>query len=91
MSAPATCWEDVYRTQTARITELERENAALKEALDAQMKYQRELRADRDRLDWILSDHGGSFVFWNYDIDEWKPELKATRDWIDVAMGVRKP
>ena len=77
MSAPATCWEDVYRTQTARITELERENAAL--------------RADRDRLDWILSDHGGSFVFWNYDIDEWKPELKATRDWIDVAMGVRKP
>ena len=33
--------------------ELERENAALKAALDAQMKYQRELREDRDRLDWM--------------------------------------
>jgi hypothetical protein len=31
MSAPATRWEDVYATQTARITELERENAALRE------------------------------------------------------------
>jgi hypothetical protein len=31
--------------------ELERENAALREALDAQMQYQRDLRADRDRLD----------------------------------------
>lgn len=33
--------------------ELERENAALKAALDHQMTYQRELRADRDRLDWL--------------------------------------
>ena len=33
--------------------ELERENAALRAALDAQMKYQRDLRADRDRLDWL--------------------------------------
>ena len=39
MSAPATCWEDVYRVQTARIAELERENAAL--------------RADKERLDWL--------------------------------------
>ena len=41
MSAPATCWEDVYRTQTARIAELERENAAL--------------RADKARLDWFIN------------------------------------
>ena len=34
MNAPATCWEDVYRTQTARITELERDNAALRVALE---------------------------------------------------------
>ena len=33
MSAPATRWEDVYATQTARITELQRENAALREVL----------------------------------------------------------
>ena len=31
MSA-STNWEDVYRTQTARIAELERENAALRAA-----------------------------------------------------------
>ena len=29
------------------------QNAALKTALDHQMTYQRELRADRDRLDWL--------------------------------------
>lgn len=34
-----TNWEDVYRVQTARIAELERENAAL--------------RADKARLDWL--------------------------------------
>jgi hypothetical protein len=33
--------------------ELERENAALRSALDQQANYQRELRADRDRLDWL--------------------------------------
>lgn len=33
--------------------ELERENAALRLALDQQANYQRELRADRDRLDWL--------------------------------------
>lgn len=53
MSAPATRWEDVYATQTARITELERENTVLRKALYAQADYQRELRADRDRLDWL--------------------------------------
>lgn len=39
MNNAANCWEDVYRTQTARIAELERENAALRE--------------DRARLDWL--------------------------------------
>jgi hypothetical protein len=70
--------------------QLERENAALKAALDAQMKYQRDLRADRDRIDWILSDDGGFFIWWNYDIDEWTPQLKATRDWIDIAMKEKR-
>ena len=35
----STSWEDVYRVQTARIAELERENAALRE--------------DKARLDWL--------------------------------------
>jgi hypothetical protein len=34
-------------------TEGQKENAALKAALDHQMNYQRELRADKDRLDWL--------------------------------------
>jgi hypothetical protein len=33
--------------------ELERQNAALRAALDQQANYHRELRADRDRLDWL--------------------------------------
>lgn len=37
--------------------QLESENAALRKALYAQADYQRELRADRDRLDW-LEVHG---------------------------------
>ena len=37
MSA-STNWEDVYRTQTARIAELERENAALRAALTGMVR-----------------------------------------------------
>jgi hypothetical protein len=43
----------LYANANIRIGELERENAALKTALDHQMNYQRELRADKDRLDWL--------------------------------------
>ena len=41
---------------TAKVAELERENAALRAALDAQANYQRDLRADRDRLDWLENE-----------------------------------
>ena len=34
MSGAATCWEEVYRAQTARIAELDAENAALRAKLD---------------------------------------------------------
>ena len=37
MSA-STNWEDVYRTQTARIAELERENVALRAALTGMVR-----------------------------------------------------
>lgn len=66
------------------------ESAGLRQALEAQSDYQRDLRADRDRIDWILSDDGGFFIWWNYDIEEWTPELKATRDWIDIAMKEKR-
>ena len=53
MNAPATCWEDVYRTQTARITELERENAALRE--------------DKARLDWLMTQKHIRYPFAPHD------------------------
>jgi hypothetical protein len=40
--------------------ELERENAVLRLALDQQANYQRELRADRDRLDWLARNRSVS-------------------------------
>jgi hypothetical protein len=44
------------------IDELERENAALRLALDQQANYQRELRADRDRLDWLARNRSVSRI-----------------------------
>ena len=66
-------------------SQLERENAALKKALDAQADYQRELRADRDRLDWLcMTDH-----WFDVPSDEnWTPE--SFRAAIDAAMGEGK-
>jgi anti-sigma factor RsiW len=46
--ALAACVE--YR---AKLDKLEAENATLRLALDQQANYHRELRADRDRLDWL--------------------------------------
>ena len=43
------------------------------------------LRADKERLDWLLTDDGGHWVNWMYDKNEWTPELKASRDGIDAA------
>lgn len=34
MSSPSTKWEDVYKVQTTRIAELERENAELRSLLN---------------------------------------------------------
>ncbi len=51
MSAPATRWEDVYATQTARITELERENAALREQLADIKSVLFAVRADLEPAD----------------------------------------
>jgi hypothetical protein len=35
------------------VDDLIKENATLRAALDQQANYQRELKADRDRLDWL--------------------------------------
>ena len=75
MSAPATCWEDVYRVQTERIAELERENAAL--------------RADKERLDW-LTNTGCWLTFPVLSKNQnWKHG--TARDVIDLARKEAQP
>ena len=46
-----------------------------------------ELRADKQRLDWLLTDDGGFWVNWMYEKGEWTPKLKASRDGIDAAKS----
>jgi len=91
-------YSDMLWALSEEVVQLKRENAALKAKVEVIVKnyedYKAEnaaLRADRDRIDWILSDDGGFFIWWNYDIEEWTPELKATRDWIDIAMKEAQP
>ena len=91
-------YSDMLWALSEEVVQLKRENAALKAKVEVIVKnyedYKAEnaaLLADRDRLDWILSDDGGFFIWWNYDIEEWTPELKATRDWIDIVMKEAQP
>jgi hypothetical protein len=68
-----------------RIGELQQENAALKTALDHQMNYQRELRADKDRLDWL--DKTGCWL----TITGQKNFISGSaRAVIDAEMGVKE-
>ncbi len=54
------------------VKKLERENAALRAALDAQMQYQRHLSEDRDRLDWLEGEDGQSWTAkWYYWGEKW--------------------
>lgn len=74
MSAPATCWEYAYRVQTERLEELRRENAALRKAkemvelercemmrsMSLAQNRSKQLRADKDRLDWLARNRSVS-------------------------------
>jgi chromosome segregation ATPase len=64
---------------------LREENAALKTALDHQMSYQRELRADRDRLDWL--DKTGCWLTITGQKNFVSGSARAV---IDAAMGEGK-
>ena len=65
---------------SSEIMALREERDALRAALDAQMKYQRDLRADRDRLDWLQTA-----TYWPY------PTLgKNVRAAIDAARKETK-
>ena len=70
----------------AENAELQKENAALKAALDHQMTYQRELRADRDRLDWL--DKTGCWLTIPGSRKGQKFFAGTARNVIDSEMGV---
>lgn len=73
-------------SETLAENELERlrkENDVLRKALEAQLNHQRELRADRDRLDLLIENCRGFIV------EDWTTgnrdvyEIPATRESID--------
>jgi len=75
------------------VAELERENAALRSALDAQMKYQRDLRADRDRLDWLEdTDRRHGYIYKSRIVENrWFEGAKTVRAAIDAARKEAQP
>lgn len=64
-------------------------HAQLLEKLERLERENAELRADKERLEWLLTGDGGFWVNWMYDKDEWTPELKASRDAIDACRNRR--
>lgn len=66
--------------------QMARQNAELKLAFEAAIKYQRDLKADRDRLDWIARQ----CVF--LAVEQSSTEfvrVSPTRDGIDAAMEIK--
>ena len=71
MSKECTTHHHACDCREEKFKQIEQENAAL--------------RADKERLDWLLTGDGGFWVNWMYEKDEWTPKLKASRDGIDAA------
>lgn len=65
----STNWEQVYKVQSARIEELERENAALRE--------------DKERLDWLCNDMGNQWA-WTH-MNSMLEDSTINRSVIDAA------
>ena len=59
---------------------------SIEDALTRSQQEAASTRADKARLDWILTDDGGHWVNWMYEKEEWTPELKASRDAIDACL-----
>ena len=57
--------------------QLERENAALRE--------------DKERLNWLLTHEGGSWLYWAIENGQWTPEVAASRAAIDAARNGGQP
>jgi len=68
-----------------KITELERENAALHTKRGALLVENADLCADKERLDWILNGEGASWIHWHREIGAWPQGGDLTRERIDAA------
>ena len=77
------------RVAGRELDKLREENAALKTALDHQMNYQRELRADKDRLDW-MQEMKLTILHHNGKVFGRGVNPPCTRAAIDAAMGEGK-
>lgn len=76
--------EPIFSRAVDRIEQLEAENAALKNAINHQMSYERELRADRDRLDWLVNLDQQERL--NFVRNWYRLDPKKVRREIDAAM-----
>lgn len=56
MSRPCTTHHHACDCREEKFRALEQELEQTKKALEAQLTFQRELRADRDRLDWLADN-----------------------------------
>jgi len=81
------------------VAPLKAEIALLREALDAQLTHQRELRADRDRLDWldscgdVCSDLTGKYNWKEWLVSTINSSMKldaSIRSAIDSEMKLTK-
>lgn len=49
------------------------------------------LRADKERLDWLLTHEGGTWLYWASEKGQWTPEVGASRAAIDAARKDAQP
>ena len=82
------------------IVNLRSENAALRELtstlgapnhINIPVEKWRELREDKERLNWLLTYEGGSWIYWAIENGEWTPEVAASRAAIDSARKEAQP
>lgn len=67
-----------YSKLMARYKEAENDLRAILEEINL-------LKADRARLEWLLSHEGGAWSFWAQSQGHWRPNLAANREAIDAA------
>lgn len=96
MSGPSTSWEEVYRAQTARIEELERENAALHKVLSEVLETQPISDLLEVQNTFLRQSHSAIYTALGtqeVDCTKWPDQIRALRadkerlDWLETQDG----